>query len=208
VSQPLLYKYRSLENWKFLVDILVNKRLYAASFHMLNDPMEGRYLYSADEVTKAFRSSIQRQKKALRICSLTEDPLNTLMWSYYAGGHSGVVLGFDEPIANPPFCDVKKVTYDNYLSVGPDHMNRDARDVALEILSQKQLNWVHEKEVRVFCENPYVTLELKEVRLGCRVTSEDEHLLRILVDKTTTATVSRVRDEDLDIPPQELTSPT
>ena len=48
-------------------------------------------------------------------------------------------------------------------------------------------------------------LQLKKVQLGCRVSQEDEDLLRRLVAKTNpTATVSRVRDEDLDIPPQEL----
>ena len=38
----ILYKYRSLDNWKFVLDIFLNKRLYAASFYDMNDPMEGR----------------------------------------------------------------------------------------------------------------------------------------------------------------------
>jgi hypothetical protein len=43
----VLYKYRSIENWKFLEDIFSNRRLFAATFRSLNDPMEG-LLYKHD----------------------------------------------------------------------------------------------------------------------------------------------------------------
>ena len=42
----VLYKYRSLEDFKKLVDILINKRLYASHYKDLNDPMEGQYYYN------------------------------------------------------------------------------------------------------------------------------------------------------------------
>lgn len=38
------YKFRSLENIKRFLDILINERLYAARYDKLNDPMEGSYL--------------------------------------------------------------------------------------------------------------------------------------------------------------------
>mgnify|MGYP001801434879 FL=1 len=41
----LLYKYRSLENFKNFVDIILKNRLYAATYKDLNDPMEGKYYY-------------------------------------------------------------------------------------------------------------------------------------------------------------------
>ena len=56
MAEQLLFKYRSLENWRWLLDILVNNRLYAAPFKDLNDPMEGRYFYFGDEMTQAFRN--------------------------------------------------------------------------------------------------------------------------------------------------------
>jgi hypothetical protein len=37
----LLYKYRSIANLRFFKDIVINRRLYAAPFRTLNDPMEG-----------------------------------------------------------------------------------------------------------------------------------------------------------------------
>lgn len=35
------YKYRSLDNFRNFIDILVNKRLYGAKYDSLNDPFEG-----------------------------------------------------------------------------------------------------------------------------------------------------------------------
>jgi hypothetical protein len=42
----ILYKYRSLKNFQFIADTLVNNRFYAATFSELNDPMEGLFLYA------------------------------------------------------------------------------------------------------------------------------------------------------------------
>ena len=35
------YKYRSLDNFRNFIDILVNKRLYGAKYDSLNDPFGG-----------------------------------------------------------------------------------------------------------------------------------------------------------------------
>ena len=43
MERTTLYKYRSLENFEFFLDILLNKRLYASSYKDLNDAMEGVY---------------------------------------------------------------------------------------------------------------------------------------------------------------------
>ena len=37
MADQLLYKYRSLENWKFVLDAVVHGRLYAATFDTLNE---------------------------------------------------------------------------------------------------------------------------------------------------------------------------
>ena len=43
----LLYKFRSLQNLRRFLDILVNKRLYMAHFNEMNDPMEGAFYSGA-----------------------------------------------------------------------------------------------------------------------------------------------------------------
>ena len=41
----LLYKYRSIRNFRRFTEILLSNKLYAAKYSKMNDPMEGAYLY-------------------------------------------------------------------------------------------------------------------------------------------------------------------
>lgn len=43
------YKYRSLSNLRYFLDILINKRLYMATYDELNDPMEGAFVIPGDK---------------------------------------------------------------------------------------------------------------------------------------------------------------
>src|SRR5262249_21319966 len=157
----VLYKYRSFGNWKLILDILLGNRLYAASFQSLNDPMEGRYHYRGDDVSRAFEQSIRQSKDYWRICSLTANPTSTLMWSYYGDGHTGLVVGVVVPDKRGQ--SVRPVKYDSDVFIGADHRRKGPRDVAVEILSQKQLAWAHENEVRVFSPKPFVTIQLRNI---------------------------------------------
>ncbi len=40
----MFYKYRGIKEFRYFVDIILNKRLFAAPYFDLNDPMEGHYL--------------------------------------------------------------------------------------------------------------------------------------------------------------------
>jgi len=199
MPDEVLYKYRSLDNWKFILDILLEERLYAASFKTLNDPMEGRYHYQRDEVSKAFDRSLRMSKDYWRICSLTTKPTSTLMWSYYAGGHTGVALGVVVPAKRGQ--TLRPVIYDSEVFLGPGHQQRPPRDVALEILSQKQQAWAHEEEVRVFSARPFVEVQLKRVLLGCHIADADKELLTRLVRTIAPkATIVKLRRRNLDAP--------
>lgn len=44
------YKFRSLQNPQRFIDIIVNKRLYAAEVEKLNDPMEGVFTDDANHL--------------------------------------------------------------------------------------------------------------------------------------------------------------
>jgi hypothetical protein len=68
-------------------------------------------------------------------------------------------------------------------------------------LTQKQLPWDHEQEVRVFTSRQYVPVKLKELVFGCRTSREDEELLRALVLKWhPRIRVTRVDEAALDKP--------
>ena len=105
----MLYKYRSLKNFKYFVDIIINQRLYASPYFELNDPMEGYYLYSKGNMSEEILKKIKGEKEKIRICSLTRDCSNELMWSHYADGHHGIVVGVE---IDSTLYKVKPVIYD------------------------------------------------------------------------------------------------
>jgi len=193
---PIHYKYRSLENWKFVLDIFLNRRLYAASFETLNDPMEGRYFYFNDEVTKQFRAAILNRKAGWRICSLSKTASNTLMWSYYASGHQGIAIGVSIRPVRGSDLQLKDVRYDREVHVGPRKVGRTVDDVALDILTQKQLAWEHEKEVRVFVRQPFVEIDVRELVFGCLISQVDKELLIGLARKVAPRAKFRTLERD------------
>lgn len=182
MANQILYKIRSLDNWKFVLDIIVNSRLFAAPFESLNDPMEGRYYHFGAMVSAAYQKALYQSKLRKNICSLSESSNSTLLWSYYAGGHTGVALGVQLPTPAHNI-EVRPVRYDNGVYIGPQQASQSPDDIALEILTQKQLPWEHEHEVRVFTSEMFVPVNLKELILGCRISAADEELLRALVQK-------------------------
>jgi len=111
VPTQLLYKYRGLEPWEFLLDILVNNRLYAAKFTSLNDPMEGIFIYYQDDASPSFITQMTQHKAQLGICSLSKTHNSTLMWSYYAASHQGVVFGLEVANDQIDIVSISKVTY-------------------------------------------------------------------------------------------------
>lgn len=185
MANQTLYKMRSLDNWKFVLDIIVNSRLFAAPFESLNDPMEGRYYYFGDTVSKAYRKALYRSKLSRNICSLSERSDSTLLWSYYAGGHTGVAFGVQLPASRSKGhnMEVRPVRYDSGVHIGSKEASQSPDKVALEILTQKQLPWEHEREVRVFTSGAFVPIKLKELVFGCRISAADEALLKALVLK-------------------------
>jgi hypothetical protein len=201
---PVLYKYRSLGDWKFVLDIVLNKRLYAAPFQTLNDPMEGRYFYFGDEVSRQFRRSILERKARWRICSLSATARNTLMWSYYADGHKGVALGVTILAGPKRRIQVRQIRYDSEVHIGPGSNRRSPSDVALEILTQKQLAWTHEQEYRAFSTDRFLHVGVSEIVLGCLIDPADRELLLKVARKfLPRVTITDLRRADLDAPFRE-----
>ena len=170
----ILYKYRDLNNFKFIVDILINNRLYAAKYSELNDPMEGIYYYNG-LLTNEQRNRIFAEKGQERICSLSRVNNNFLMWSHYADGHKGIVLGIKVIDNN---CVISPIQYDELL-----HINNIENQTAIDILSHKHYNWSYEQEIRVFKRREFVKIKIEEIIFGRRTTNENKELLTRLVQR-------------------------
>lgn len=177
MSNNSLYKYRALEPFRFLVDTLLKRRLYAAPYFDLNDPMEGRYIATADgSIDKDIERLIRGNKEKIRICSLSRNPEIDLMWAHYANGSRGLVL----EVGVSDRYDLRPVKYSGPAKVSVNALNPTT---AQDVLSSKLAAWEYEEE-RVFIENShFVDIELKSIIVGSRMSPQDFSLLSGLAEK-------------------------
>jgi len=177
----MLYKYRSIKNFKYFIDIIINQRLYASPYFDLNDPMEGYYLYSkGNNISEDILKKIKGEKEKIRICSLTRDCYNDLMWTHYADGHHGIVIGVE---INKTHHEVRPIIYDGLLNVN-DFNTFSQHRTAIEILSHKLSVWEYEQEERVFTNGKsFVNVEVKKIILGQRMSNFDKSIIKKLINK-------------------------
>lgn len=178
-SQPvstLLYKYRALANLEYALDILVHARMYASHFEKLNDPMEGSYSNSNGALTRMAISEIYDDKTRWRILSLSATPRDTLMWSYYAESHAGVVIGVELDHAR---AELQKVQYVKNVEVRSHN-----QDIAKQILCKKLSLWGHEQEYRVLVrDESFVRVRVKEVIFGIATPEKKRALFSTVAQK-------------------------
>ncbi|EMR38138.1 hypothetical protein MUQ_04618 [Vibrio harveyi CAIM 1792] len=175
----ILYKYRSLDNLKFLIDIFLNNRLYAAPYTDMNDPMEGHYFNRSGELSAEFKSALKGEKDNYGICSLSSVSNNNLMWAHYANSHNGVAIGVE---VDSSF-EVRKVKYKGLGSLTHNYSDQPA-EAAVSILSHKLEIWDYEQEYRVFVQNDrYVAIAIREVIFGRRVSEDDKEFYRSLFSR-------------------------
>jgi hypothetical protein len=197
-SPKILYKYRALEPWEYFLDALVNDRLYAATFDMLNDPMEGMFTYAKDQVSPGFIQRLVEKQSQLRICSLSNIYNSSLMWSYYSEAHKGVILGVEVDENHKDVIEVASVKYAKTISFrayGGSSPEIDAR----MILSKKYSAWKHEREVRVFSHKQYIPVRLQQLFLGVKMPREKQRLVKNLLKRMNSdVLVRQMKREDLD----------
>lgn len=166
------YKFRSASQIAFALDVIMNRRLYCSSWKMLNDPMEGRFVYSynsSDEEDYSKRvKQIIDEKQNLKVCSLSKTFDSHLLWSHYAGGFDGVAIEVELPDEHP---SIKEVTYRGVFAHVAMPNGGDPFQLANEVLSSKYQEWEYEKEVRVLQHDEWFHLDkpVKRVIAGHRM---------------------------------------
>lgn len=175
-GKTMYYKYRSLKDFKFFVDIIVNNRLYAATYTELNDPMEGRYTSSAGVIERRIKDDIKAKKQTTRICSLSADCSDGLLWAHYADGHKGVVLGITIDKEFIP----KKVKYNGLAAIEipcPDNFKE-----SLEIIfTHKEQAWAYEQEFRVLTDKHFVDISIEKIIFGLNTDEKDRQLIKTII---------------------------
>jgi len=179
MMSKILYKYRSLDNFKNFVDIILKNRLYASLYRELNDPMEGQYYYRTGELENTIREKLLQEKGNIRLCSLSRTNNNELMWSHYANGQRGVAIGVK---INTGVYEVKPIQYNGLAVIRSQDFSNQT---VTEILSHKLEVWNYEQEERVFVYNnkTYIEVRVEEIITGRSMSNYDYSLLRDLIEK-------------------------
>lgn len=168
------YKFKGAEQIPHAFDIIFNSRLYCADWSNLNDPMEGMFAYShkpgsnPEEDIKNVVAKIVREKKRLRVCSLSETFDCHLMWSHYASGFSGLAIEVELPDNSPA---IRKVSYRRGFAGLNLDGGVDPQTAAKDILGSKYSEWKYEREIRVLHRETYFPLaaSVKHVIAGHRM---------------------------------------
>ena len=178
-----LYKFRSLQQLEFTLDILLFERLYCAPYKELNDPFEGLFYTISQPPLMATSRRIYKTVEDLpfystdvRICSLTEELADIRMWSHYSSGHQGVAIEVD-------FTDDLNTMYKVDYSDGLQRFGTTflAGATAQEVLSIKTNHWEHERAYRIIQQHKYFQIngKITGLYLGIRV----PEMLRALLIK-------------------------
>lgn len=176
--EPILYKYRGIKEFRYLTDIILKKRLFAAKYTDLNDPMEGQYYYNKGELNQNILRKLKDGKDVLRLCSLSKNKNNELMWSHYAEGHRGIAIGVR---VNPDLYTLRAVQYTGLAYLQNPKIETDS---PTEILCHKLNVWSYEEEERVFVENKnFIDVEVVEINTGRAMSNQDYSFIKELVEK-------------------------
>lgn len=165
----VVYKFkavRSSEEKRRVVDMLKEPRCFMARWQDLNDPMEGYFRYYENHLG----DSVSESKKQFRVCSFSRYFSNSLLWSYYADGFSGVCVAVE---IEDKF--LKPVVYEDDIPEFEDFGDKTPDEMAIIALTRKLSYWRHEAEVRAIAplaalsEGEFIKCDVKGVLFGPKV---------------------------------------
>lgn len=179
-TESYLYKYRSISNFRYFVDILLKKRLYGAKYNDLNDPFEGILLVRSEQMSSSLQEhkrDLQQQRKNYRVCSLSKVHDNNLMWAHYADGHKGCCIELS--VEEDPKWSRLDVEY------GDKALDIDEDTTIEQVLSHKLSPWSYEEEVRFISdsESQFLKVRINKIYLGCKMSGFDRTFVSELIQK-------------------------
>lgn len=178
------YKYKSLNNIEYVLDIILYNRLYCANGDELNDPLESTFSCATTPESYVRFDKVCEKLKKYRVCSLSKEQDCPLLWGYYADGFRGAAIEVEVP--DTAAIEVK---YGDPLELinwsGPDDY------VVKKILSTKHEKWSHENEFRILqTECQFFDARVTKVILG--------HKAIELAKAHTVREVCRLRDVEIE----------
>lgn len=173
-----LYKYRSLSNFQYFEDIILNNRLYATIYSNQNDADEGYYFHTEITVPEDIRELTYLEKQRVRFCSLSRERHHRLLWGHYADGGRGINIALE--VNDSTIIAERNIQYEGLLEYS-EYVNISPNRRVIDILSRKMPEWEYERENRYFTYNDYISVDIREIILGSRISPENEDRVRTLV---------------------------
>jgi len=207
-----LYKYRSLKNLEFVLDIILNERLHCTEYQNLNDPFEGLFfsIFYPQRVYRGLPSLFSKIKSLksvqnlsiflsrTKICSLSSTLKEVRLWSHYADGHKGIAIEIDFPNELPY---VHEVTYvDELREYGLTFLTSPTSE---EVLSFKTRHWEFEREYRIIQEEEFFSIagRISGIYAGIRTSNNHLALLTKLTPKEIPIFETKIDGRKIEIVP-------
>jgi hypothetical protein len=169
--------------------------------------MEGVFTYRQGEVAIPFLDRLLDGKSRLNICSLSKIHDSTLMWSYYASAHKGIVMGVEVDSDSPGVVSIQDVNYTSNTVFEP-FAGSDPEIEARNVLTRKLTPWEHEKEVRILTHATFVPISIRSIHIGCKMEKSTSELVKKLIGTIRAdIDVRTFRREDLDRPIRDNSAP-
>jgi hypothetical protein len=201
-----LYKYRGVD--ADALAMLASDKVYLSRLDAFNDPFESLHL---DDETIAHpdrppaRASLV--EASLRVCSLSEDHQDLLMWGHYADRHRGFCIRFDFT-RDPKIC--KLLFPVEYKPTIPEIVtdNSDAITAARVGTLVKADKWSYEREWRIIGNVPedqalttelfldYAPEAISGIIFGVRMSDLHKTLIRKLLRDHSVNFMQAVRRDD------------
>jgi hypothetical protein len=181
-----LYKYKSLSNFEFVADILINNQLYAANIKELNDPMEGSfYCYNGNE---SYYNLINQELDELRVCSLSITMNSPILWAHYADNFKGICIEIE---IDETILEIHKINYspmnpipsENYKGLLGDEEELTPYNWALASLNHKYEEWAYEHEYRLLSNKNIISdgFKITKIYFGIRTSKIYKDIITKLV---------------------------
>lgn len=164
----ILYKYRNIDI--NTLSLISEEKVRISDFNYFNDP--------ADPIIKLQIEALPEIKdmiNKIKICSLSSEYDNFLMWSHYSNEHKGICIAYDiSKIKEYNKTILKKVIYTKKIQIYKPYnhifentiLNEENNFISLFYLKHK--NWKYEKEYRIITYEDYdfINLPIKAIYFG------------------------------------------
>lgn len=213
-----VYKFRSFDSNGFTLNALTASHLWCSHYQSFNDISEFRFEYDrhpakTDEMFEQWRRDFPQYQNMSRkmipiygieimkgflddfgICCFAKNPLNPLMWAYYADSHRGMCLGFEFPDVDEGYLagkSIYEVQYADEPLIFDLLMLKDRSSILKKLIpfvTTKHEIWRHEAEWRYVgfkeAKQPtaYRKEALKEVIFGAKSPMDMRNMVRSICE--------------------------